>query len=277
MEVTPYYFAPGKMLLQIVVQVSAEPGALGRVIGLLERRVKVIGTTTYGLPDGACVLSAVAEAKSQDMKSKELRDALVSEQGVSDAEVSEGRDGMIVDTYHTGLMVGTEYLVMFRRHAVTRMLDRIHSLLGTGAEVLLFEGGVAQGRSDGEVFVKSLGLGKARRTVDYLMQSLSAQGLGIVTRWATHGDENPVVAIRDCFECASNESGRTGCHFARGYIAGSSSAIFGGEFSVRETECVLETIKKHLDEQRKERKYSEEKVREFIEGRVNETTKERRS
>ena len=35
-------------------------------------------------------------------------------------------------------------------------------------------------------------------------------------------------------------------------------------------ESVLETVKKHLDEQQKERKYSEDKVREFIETRASE-------
>ncbi len=35
-------------------------------------------------------------------------------------------------------------------------------------------------------------------------------------------------------------------------------------------ESVLETVKKHLDEQAKERKYSEEKVKEFIETRASE-------
>lgn len=41
-------------------------------------------------------------------------------------------------------------------------------------------------------------------------------------------------------------------------------------------ESVLETIKKHLDEQQKERKYSEEKVREFIETRAGEMSVEDR-
>jgi DNA-binding NtrC family response regulator len=37
-------------------------------------------------------------------------------------------------------------------------------------------------------------------------------------------------------------------------------------------ESVLETVKKHLEEQKKERRYSEEKVREFIETRARETS-----
>jgi predicted hydrocarbon binding protein len=234
----PYYFAPGKNLFQVVAQVPKKAGSLGRVLDDLEKKVKLVGIVTYGLPDGTVILSAVAEAWSKLETAEKLRGLLMSA-GALDAEVSEGKEGVLVDTFHSGIAAGAEYLLQLRRHAIIRMIDRIQLLLGSGAEVILFESGVALGRSDGEDLVRSLGAEEVRKTIDYLMKGLTAQGMGSIVRRTAPGDENPTIIIHDCFECSSNDSNRTACQFFRGYIAGNSSAIFGGQFTVEETKCRL--------------------------------------
>lgn len=237
-EEIPYYFAPGKRLLQIVVHLPEKDGVLGEVLSQLERKVRLVGTTTYRLADGTAMVSAVAEVRSAE-ETPERLGRLLKSAGALDSEVIEGIDGILVDTFHSGLATGAEYLVQFRRLAVTRLIDRIHMLLGSGADVLLFEGGAALGRSNGEEYVRSLGAGTVRKTSEYLMKGLASQGLGSITRKATPGDEGSTLVVHDCFECSSNESKRTGCNFFRGYLLGSSSAIAGGEFTVEETKCRL--------------------------------------
>jgi len=237
-EEIPYYFAPGKRLLQIVVQLPEKHGVLGEVLSQLEKKVRLVGTTTYRLPDGTVMVSVVAETQSEE-ETPERIGRLLKSAGALDSEVFEGTDGILVDTFHSGLATGAEYLVQFRRLAVTRLIDRIHMLLGSGADVLLFEGGASLGRSNAEELVRSLGAGTVRKTVDYLMKGLAAQGLGTVTRKGATGDEGSTLVVRDCFECSSNESKRTGCNFFRGYLVGSSSAVAGGEFTVEETRCRL--------------------------------------
>jgi predicted hydrocarbon binding protein len=51
--------------------------------------------------------------------------------------------------------------------------------------------------------------------------------------------ETRTMVVQDCFECSSNDGGRNGCHFFRGYILGNTSATFGKAFSVEETACRL--------------------------------------
>jgi predicted hydrocarbon binding protein len=199
----------------------------------------VVGATSYTQPDRTAILSAVVEARSQGETPEKLRSHIVSS-GAINAEVFEGREGMLVDSFHEGLVTGAEYHMLVPRHGVVRMLDRIHMLLGTGAEVLLFEQGSALGRSDGEALVRSLGADRVVENFEYLAKSLAAQGRGsIVRRIASSDETRTVITVNDCFECSSNESGRTACHFVRGYIAGNAAAIYRTEFNVEEVKCTL--------------------------------------
>jgi predicted hydrocarbon binding protein len=157
----------------------------------------------------------------------------------SGAEVLEGKDGMLVDTFHTGLEAGGEYLMLVRRRALAAMLNTIYRMLGSAGEVLLFQEGMAVGRADGEAFVKSLGAKKVRDNIRYLRNNLAAQGWGRIETESDSDDEMPRVLVRDCFECSSDKGERAGCHFFRGYIAGTGAVTFGQEVAVEETRCTL--------------------------------------
>ncbi len=181
----PYYFAPGKKLFQIVVKITDEPGSLGRVLNLLGTKVNLVGMTSYAMPGNAAVVSGFAEVPSQEETAATLRSLIVSSGVALDVEVSEGRDGMLVDTFHTGLETGGEYLMLMRRRALTRMLDVVSKLLGSGGEVVLFQEGMAIGRANGEAFVRSLGAEKVRENIGYLSNNLAAQGWGRVVAEAS--------------------------------------------------------------------------------------------
>jgi predicted hydrocarbon binding protein len=237
--VTPYYFAPGKKLFQIVVKVRGDSGALGSVLGSVESAVRPVASVTYALPDNASMLSVVGEALSDADTAEMVRSSVTTNGAALEVEVLEGREGMLVDTFHTGLATGAGYIMMIRRHSLTRMLDRVKRLLGSGGEVVLFEEGIAVGKANGEAFLKALGAEKVRRNIDYLRSNLSAQGWGSVSVKVSADGQTRTMVVEDCFECSSNDGGRTGCQFFKGYIMGNTSAIFGKAFSVEETVCRL--------------------------------------
>jgi predicted hydrocarbon binding protein len=236
---TPYYLAPGRRLFQIVINVRGERGALGSIIGLLESTFKLEGTTSYAPHDSTSILSVVAEGQSDAETPDGVRSSILTNRAALDAEVLEGREGILVDRFHTGLTTGAGYVMMIRRQSLTKMLDRINRLLGSGGEVVLYEEGIAVGRANGEAFLKSLGAGMLRRNIDYLRSNLTAQGWGEVSVEVDPDGETRRMVVHDCFECSSNEGGRTGCHFFRGYILGNTSATFGMAFTVEESNCKL--------------------------------------
>jgi predicted hydrocarbon binding protein len=235
----PYYFAPGKRLFQIVVNVRGEPGALGSIMGQLETRFKLVGVTSYALPDNTKILNVMAEAQSDTETLENVQSSVAANGAALNVEVLEGQEGILVDRFHTGLATGAGYLMMTRRQSITKMLDRINRLLGSGGQVILFEEGIAVGKANGEAFLKSLGAEKLRKNIDYLRSNLTAQGWGEVSVEMEPDGETRRMVVHDCFECSSNDGGRTGCHFFRGYILGNTSATFGKRFTVEETECRL--------------------------------------
>ena len=209
------------------------------VLGLVESMFKPVASVTYALPDSTSILSVVAEALPETESPDSARGRLRSNAAVIDAEVLEGRDGVLVDTFHTGLATGAGYIMMIRRNSLTKMLDRVNRLLGSGGEVVLFEEGIAVGKANGEAFLKALGTEKLRKNIDYLRSNLSAQGWGSVSVKMDPDGETRVMVIKDCFECSANDGGRSGCHFFRGYILGNTSITFGKPFTVEETACRL--------------------------------------
>ena len=234
-----YYFAPGRRLFQIVVKIADKPGSLGRVLNLLGTRVNLVGMTSYVISDDAVIASGFAEPLSQNETAAKLRSLILSSGVAQDVEVLEGRDGMLVDAFHTGLETGGEHLILVRRRALTQMLNVVVKLLGSGGEVVLFQEGMAIGRANGEAFVRSLGVEKVRENIGYLSDNLAAQGWGRVAVEASPDRETLRILIRDCFECSSDEGARTSCNFFRGYIVGNGSVTFRKEFVVEETKCRL--------------------------------------
>ena len=117
--------------------------------------------------------------------------------------------------------------------------DRVHALLGTGGDFLLYEEGFAIGKANGEGFVKMLGREKIHDIIGYLRNNLSAQGWGRVAVGEQTDGEASHLMIYDCFECSENPGSRTGCHFFRGYIVGNRLATTGQELTAEEVRCVL--------------------------------------
>lgn len=235
----PHYYAPGRLLFHVIIKISDSPGSLGNVISLLSSRVNLVGVTTYTLEDGSAMVSAFTEALSRDETSESLRELVLSSRAVRDADVKEGKDGILVDTFHVGMETDKEDVMLIRRTALNSMFGRVHSILGTGGETLLYEEGVALGKSDGEGFVKLLGPEKVRERITYLRGNLAAQGWGKVKVAGGDGDGSSHITIEDCFECAHGGQTRTGCHFFRGYIVGNRLATLGQECVAVELKCSL--------------------------------------
>ena len=231
-----HYLSPGKKLFHIIVRLSDEPGALETILETLGRRVNLVGLTAYTMEDRTAIMSAFAESVSQDERAEVLRGLLLTSSGALDAEVREGVDGILVDTFHSGLETDGEPMVILRRQSLTRMFDQINSVLGTGGEVVLFQEGLALGRANGEAWVGLIGPGRLRANLGYLRRNLYAQGWGDVSAKSLRDGKTSIV-IRDCFECADGNVHRTACHFFRGYISGNRSVTYGQGHIVEETRC----------------------------------------
>lgn len=238
-RVFPHYHAPGKKLFQIVVKISDEPGSLSRILSLLGSRVNFVGTDTYTMSDNTAIFSAFAEALSKVETPEKLSQLVMSSSAALDCEITEGKEGILVDAFHTGLVADGESTMLFRRKALARMFERVHTLLGSGGDFLLYEEGLAIGKANGEAFVKMLGRERIRELLPYLRNNLSAQGWGRIAVGGQAGGEASTIIVYDCFECSESPGSRTACHFFRGYIVGNRLATTGQDLVAEEVKCTL--------------------------------------
>ncbi len=225
-------------MFHIIVHMSDTPGSLSAILTDLGKRVNIIGLSSYALTDGTAMFTAFAEALNQKETPKTLKGAIDKLGASLEAEVAEGRKGLLVDTYHTGIQVGGDEYLLLRREGLSGVFDHIVRIFGTGGEVLLYEEGKALGHDNAEKLTKELG----EMAVDeaaYIDRALTAQGWGVVESSTTPGSKDFTIKVDDCFECSGKGSPRKGCDFLRGYYEGSVETARGFKPKVEETECRL--------------------------------------
>ncbi len=235
----PIYYAKGKKLFQIIVQMSDTPGSLGSILDLLGSKVNLVGSSTYTLGDGTAILSAFAEALSQEETGGSLHDLLESSQAIKEVEVREGQGGLLIDTFHKGLQVGNDEYIQLRRDGLSGVFDHIVKIFGTGGEVLLYEEGLALAQKAAEKTKATLTIGVINANLMYMVNLLSAQGWGTFEVKPGEGDHEYTIMVSDCFECSNGSEVRRGCDFMRGSLERSSGVTFGVPMQSEEPECIL--------------------------------------
>ena len=238
-RIFPVHYAPGKKLFHIVASISDAPGSYSSILDLLRMKVNLIGTSTYTRNDGTAMFSGFSEALSPRLTAKELEKLIMGSRAAISAKVYEGKDGLLVDTFHTGFVVGNEVYILMRRDGLVHVFDRVSKMLGSGGDALLFEEGVAMSMKNAEMMIKNVGVDRVRAQMGVLNRFLAAQGWGEIEAKEGPKKGSFTVRVDDCFECTADGSSRRGCNFMRGYLAGGAKATFGRDYESKETRCRL--------------------------------------
>jgi len=238
-RIFPVHFAPGKRLFHIVFKLSDAPGSYSSILDLLSARVNLIGTGTYTLSDGTAMFSGFAEGLSEKETAAGLKKLILESDAAIAADVNQGVDGLLVDTFHTGFTVGNDPYMLMRREGLGHMFNKVSKILGSGGDALLYEEGLAMGLKNTETMVKTIGAERVRAQLRVLSRFLSAQGWGEVEAEKGPGKDEFTLRVNDCFECAESPDSRKGCNFMRGYLVGSAKIALGKDYKSVETKCVL--------------------------------------
>ena len=239
-RIPTYFYSPRKKLFQIVVKLMDTPGSLGVVLDLLGGRVNLLGTMTYSLSDGTAILNAFAESISPSETPQKLNKLISTAHVALDHRVTESSEGLLVDTFHTGIESGRGIPAMlFFQDSISHMFDGLVKLLGSGGEVLLYNEGFFVGEARAASILSALGPGLARKKVSDLMYLFSAEGWGRATLVGDVKSEKLIVRLEDCFECSSGEEVKKGCNFMRGYLGGWGKVLLGKDVKSVETRCRL--------------------------------------
>ena len=234
--VFPYYYSAHKKLFHVVTRIKDVPGALAGVLTLLTTEVNLLGSTSYSIEGDSAMFSCFAEAIRKSETPEEIQSLLAMSPWVLESRVSENKNGLLVDTFHTGVQLGAgEPYIMFPSAGMADIFEKLVRTFGSGGETILFELGRNFGYDRFELYRPLLGP-EPRERVDEAAHIFEAMGYGAST--ITQNPDGSIhLVVADCFECVTpSEIGRT-CAFRRGLAAGSFAALLGRDVECQETKC----------------------------------------
>jgi len=230
--------------MHIVVRLKDEPGSLGKVLALLGSHVDLVGSASYSLGDGTAILSGFAKALSAGESASYIERLLLKSGFVSECQVKEDVDGVLVDSFHLGIEAGTgQAYVLIPASGLSHMFEQLVKTFGSGGETILFNQGMSLGKENVRSFERVTGTKLNLDKLIELTPLFSALGWGVGTPTRSGGPELVTIEFADCFECATGGSSRRECAFVRGYLEGSASAATGKELRCEELNCRLKGAK----------------------------------
>ncbi len=237
----PFHFSRDKKLLHVVVTMEDKPGALAGVLELLKGRANLIGTTSYNIEGGLSVFSGFAESLEPSIAASELEQLLAKSPTVVEAMVRESKQGLLTDSFHTGIRLGLgDPEILMNRDALSEMFADLVRVFGSGGELILFRSGTSYGKKRSESLRRAVGTEVLRSNFDQLTANFGALGWG-VAKFGGDDGTSLTVTIDDCFECSAEKGVKRSCSFMRGFLVGFLSPFSEGVLECQEKSCRLDS------------------------------------
>ena len=234
-----YYF-PRVKSFHIVVRIKDVPGALGSVLKLLRDHINLAGSTSYSVEGDGAIWSGFGKSLSKSETEGKLEKLLKRLPMVLECEVKGSDQGLLLDSFHSGLEVAPDRpAVVFPLAGISRIYDHLAEILGSAGETILFEEGSALGTSSGQYLNARLSHDTLEWRVKALLGMYGMEGWGCMSLGVERPGARFSVKVRGCFECVEAKRVRKGCDFLRGHLASAVSALSGKEFKCEETKCRL--------------------------------------
>lgn len=240
-ETMGYYFNPKKKLYVGSVVLKDVPGALASVAAAVGKEgVNLVATEQASMDGGKTSAWGFFAETGDSYDVNKLRALLARTNNVLKVEVAEGSSGVVVDKKHYPFRFSSGQQAMsFRREVVVDMFSRIRKIFGSGANLVIYEMGVAAGESDGRELVAYMGQSLVESNLPDLVYLYAAQGWGLPELVEISLQPfRATIRFKDSFECAYTKSAVPNSHYLRGHLAGINSAILGKKVKSVETKCV---------------------------------------
>ena len=233
-----YTFFTDKKKVQIVVKMKDTPGSLASILDVLRKHVNLTSVEAHNARDGGPILSCFAEPLAPSETAAALDRLIRSSKAAVDVQVTEGSDGLLVDSFFKGIAdeEGKQAL-LFTWEGANDMFDSVVEVFGTGGEVLLYREGESMGEASSKELVERIGKDAVARNFPMVLRMFTASGWGDASLEISESSGAPVIKVADCFECSSGRNTRQSCSFVRGLLTGSAREILGPDVAYEETKC----------------------------------------
>ena len=243
-EVRPRYpihsllYSRGEKVFHIEAEIEDVPGSLNSVLELVSGQIDLRNTISFSHDKGMASWRAYAQAVDGNTTADSVKLRLLRSPFVKSVEVTEGKDGLVVNKTSSGPSLGPgEPLIVMSVAGMRSVFNQMVRVFGTGGESILYGEGHSLGQANGQYLREYLGGGLVKNRLDDLAGLYSSFGWGIVDVRDDGYGTAVTGRVRDCFECASAEAVETRCNFFLGHFKGIVSALLGVELAGSETRC----------------------------------------
>ncbi|MEM0288248.1 MAG: V4R domain-containing protein [Nitrososphaerota archaeon] len=236
-HVEVFRYMPDRKLVQIILNLKNEPGALAEA---------TVSISSWGLNILYCSAYAANEHGFADIIAEQRKDCdiisvqqkLESLHSVNKANIKQADQGLIVDSDSYPVMLSSgQSAVILRKELIASMLKSTRDAFGSGGEVIVYQQGKASGKNEALWLIKVLGEERLINNVQYLLRIFGAFGWGKAELVSFNMQPfKGIIRFYDSFEC-SVQSDRPYSQFIRGFISGLAETIFGIKAKCSENKC----------------------------------------
>ncbi|MDG6968668.1 MAG: hypothetical protein JRN50_04335 [Nitrososphaerota archaeon] len=244
-EIEVWEHAPGRRLVEVVVKIRNEKGALAKCSQVLNDSSVNILTGFFTAPSSStgAFLSFFADVTDSEGGLTELKKTLQGLDVIESVDGVAAEGGFMVDRQHFPVQWAGRKAVVMRTEALNEMLNRLWAVFGTGAATIIDQMAEAMGRHSAREVVEDFGKRFAVDQIDELIATYSALGYADVSIEKSKSSDFPIVVnARELFECEANAKlkFRRRSGFFRAHLRGFMSGIFGKPLEVSEVQCLTE-------------------------------------
>jgi predicted hydrocarbon binding protein len=233
-------YSRGAKVFHISAEIEDVPGSLNSVLELARGQIDLKNTISFSHDRGVASWRAFAEAVDPHVTTESVRFQLQKSPFVKSVDVSEGRDGLVVNKTSSGPTLGPgEPLIVMSIGGLNSVFNQVVKVFGTGGESILYGEGYSLGQANGNYLKGLLGNGHLKHSLDDLAGIYSSFGWGILEVLHEEGTGVTTGRVRDCFECTSAEASETRCNFFLGHFKGVMSILMGVDLVGSETRCKI--------------------------------------
>jgi hypothetical protein len=244
MELPFIVYEEGKLFAEFWILMDLEPTTLDQVIDVFDvHNVNVIkGLVSGDYKKEKRTLHVFIDYTNSTVSIDELSHYLSKVKGVYNVEFRKGfMEGVATSQLDIPPTILGENVVIFRRSTLMSWFARIREIFKTGADMILYEAGVAAGKEAVKFFKENFNL-SGRDLIRFMLNYGSVLGWGsLKLKEIDEKEKRAVIRIDNLFECLPFKGKRkepTSC-FMRGYIVGVARQLVGVENIVgEETKCI---------------------------------------
>jgi predicted hydrocarbon binding protein len=241
-EILGYLYDPEKKYFHVVVELKNEKGALANLCATFaEANVNLLNGFISVSPEGKSgIFSTFAEAESPSVTAADIQGVVDSCKFTKRSIIKESTNGLLVDTFHFPLRMtpGSDSILM-SVNVLSHMFKELRESFGSGGSVILYNEGLAVGKSWMESISLPTGRKNALKHLNELFQIYHACGWGMIEVTTSSSDLNDArIRVWNSFECSGHSAVRPYSQFLRGMINGSCRAISDITTQCDEMKCI---------------------------------------